>query len=58
MTRLVDAGVSADGAEAAALAEEHRAMLAAVMGECGYEMQQWIAELYVREPAQLALPGP
>ncbi|PFG57412.1 hypothetical protein ATK36_0994 [Amycolatopsis sulphurea] len=33
-------------------------MLAAVMGECGYEMQQWIAELYVREPAQLALPGP
>lgn len=55
LVALVDAGVPADGAEAGVLAEEHRAMLAAVMGECGYELQQRIAELYVREPAQLAL---
>ncbi|GAA4534578.1 MerR family transcriptional regulator [Amycolatopsis samaneae] len=50
---LLDGGAAPDGAEAMALAEEHRAMLGRFMGECGYEMQQRIAELYVSEPVQL-----
>lgn len=54
LVALVDAGAPADGPEAGRLAEEHRAMLSAVMGECGYEMQQRIADLYADEPAQLA----
>ncbi|UKD57259.1 MerR family transcriptional regulator [Amycolatopsis sp. FU40] len=54
LVALVDEGVPADSPAAAELAEEHRAMLSAVMGECGYEMQQRIADLYEKEPAQLA----
>ena len=48
--------VLGDGPGSAAamdLAEEHRAMLARVMGECSYETQQKIGELYVSEPVQL-----
>ncbi|WP_409180542.1 MerR family transcriptional regulator [Amycolatopsis sp. VS8301801F10] len=54
LVALVDDGAPADSPAVAELAEEHRAMLAAVMGECGYEMQQKIADLYADEPAQLA----
>ncbi|WP_406632839.1 MerR family transcriptional regulator [Amycolatopsis sp. WGS_07] len=54
LVALVDDGVPADSPAAGKLAEEHREMLAGVMGECGYEMQQRIADLYANEPAQLA----
>ncbi|WP_370937239.1 MerR family transcriptional regulator [Amycolatopsis sp. cg13] len=54
LVALVDEGVPADSPAAGELAEEHRAMLSAVMGECGYAMQQRIAALYADEPAQLA----
>jgi len=54
LVALIDAGTPADSPAAGELAEEHRAMLSAVMGECGYPMQQRIAELYPAEPAQLA----
>ncbi|MGW4522017.1 MerR family transcriptional regulator [Amycolatopsis sp. NPDC004378] len=50
---VLDAGGAPDGSEAMDLAEEHRAMLARVMGECSYETQQRIGELYVTEPVQL-----
>lgn len=52
-TALRDAGGAPDGTEAMDLAEEHRAMLARFMGECSYETQQRIGELYVTEPVQL-----
>lgn len=53
--RLADAmssGAGPAGDAAKALAEEHRAMLSRFMGECGYDRQNGIAELYVNEPAQ------
>jgi DNA-binding transcriptional MerR regulator len=53
LVALVDTGVPADSAEAAQLAEEHRAMLGRVMGECTYEVQQRIGDLYATEPVQL-----
>jgi MerR family transcriptional regulator, thiopeptide resistance regulator len=53
LTALREAGGAPDGTEAADLAEEHRAMLARVMGECSYETQRRIGELYVTEPVQL-----
>jgi len=53
LTALREAGGSPDGPEAMDLAEEHRAMLARVMGECSYETQRRIGELYVTEPVQL-----
>jgi DNA-binding transcriptional MerR regulator len=53
--RLTDAlGEPADGVVAMDLAEEHRAMLARFMGECGYEMHLKVTELYVTEPVQLS----
>ncbi|SFQ60323.1 MerR family transcriptional regulator [Amycolatopsis rubida] len=54
LVALAGEGVPADSPAAGQLAEEHRAMLSAAMGECGYEMQQRIADLYADEPAQLA----
>lgn len=47
-------GGGPDSPAAMDLAEEHRAMLARVMGECSYETQQRIGELYVSEPVQLS----
>jgi DNA-binding transcriptional MerR regulator len=44
----------ADSVVAMDLAEEHRAMLAQFMGECGYEMHRKVTELYVTEPVQLS----
>ncbi|HKN56810.1 MAG TPA: MerR family transcriptional regulator [Amycolatopsis sp.] len=54
LTAVIEAGAGPDSTEAAELAEEHRVMLARFMGECSYEMQRRIGELYVTEPAQLA----
>jgi DNA-binding transcriptional MerR regulator len=51
LTAVAEAGP--DTPEAMDLAEEHRAMLARFMGECSYEMQERIGELYVAEPVQL-----
>jgi DNA-binding transcriptional MerR regulator len=53
LVALIEAGSPADSAEAGELAEAHRAMLGRAMGECGYEMQQRIGELYATEPVQL-----
>jgi DNA-binding transcriptional MerR regulator len=50
---VLDAGAAPDSVEAMDLAEEHRAMLGRVMGECSYETQRRIGELYVTEPVQL-----
>lgn len=47
-------GDGPDSPAAMDLAEEHRAMLARVMGECSYETQQRIGDLYVSEPVQLS----
>ncbi|MDT7800895.1 MAG: MerR family transcriptional regulator, thiopeptide resistance regulator [Actinomycetota bacterium] len=53
LNAVLDAGAAPDSAEAMDLAEEHRAMLGRVMGECSYETQARIGELYVTEPVQL-----
>ncbi|UOZ04498.1 MerR family transcriptional regulator [Amycolatopsis sp. WQ 127309] len=53
LNAVLDAGAAPDSAEATDLAEEHRVMLGRVMGECSYETQQRIGELYVTEPVQL-----
>jgi DNA-binding transcriptional MerR regulator len=53
LTAVLHAGSAPDSAEAMDLAEEHRTMLSRVMGECSYETQQRIGELYVTEPVQL-----
>jgi DNA-binding transcriptional MerR regulator len=53
LTAVLDAGAAPDSAEVMDLAEEHRTMLSRVMGECSYETQQRIGELYVTEPVQL-----
>ncbi|SEF22230.1 DNA-binding transcriptional regulator, MerR family [Amycolatopsis pretoriensis] len=53
LNAVLDEGGAPDGPEATDLAEEHRAMLARVLGECSYETQLRIGELYVTEPVQL-----
>ncbi|MFI6027517.1 MerR family transcriptional regulator [Amycolatopsis magusensis] len=50
---LLDAGAAPDSEAAMDLAEEHRRMLGAFMGECGYEMHRNVTALYVTEPVQL-----
>ncbi|MBN6039388.1 MerR family transcriptional regulator [Amycolatopsis sp. 195334CR] len=50
---LLDAGASPGDEAAMDLAEEHRRMLGAFMGECGYEMHRNVTALYVTEPVQL-----
>ncbi len=52
LTEVLDGGP--ESTAAMDLAEEHRAMLSRLMGECSYEMQQKIGELYATEPVQLA----
>jgi hypothetical protein len=54
LTAVLDSGEAADSLTSMDLAEEHRAMLGRFMGECGYEMQRNVAELYVTEPVQLS----
>lgn len=46
LLEVVDAGASADSADAMDLAEEHRRMMAGFMGECGYRMHGEVAQLY------------
>ncbi|WP_410657784.1 MerR family transcriptional regulator [Amycolatopsis sp. lyj-112] len=50
---VVDSGAPADSDRAMDLAEEHRRMLAAFMGECGYPMHREVAGMYATEPVQL-----
>jgi DNA-binding transcriptional MerR regulator len=54
LTAVLDSGEAADSLTSMDLAEEHRAMLGRFMGECGYEMQRNVAEVYVTEPVQLS----
>ncbi|WP_414938908.1 MerR family transcriptional regulator [Amycolatopsis sp. cmx-11-51] len=50
---VVDSGAPADGAAAMDLAEEHRLLLAAFMGDCDHAMHREVAGMYVTEPVQL-----
>ncbi|RSN61130.1 MerR family transcriptional regulator [Amycolatopsis sp. WAC 04182] len=50
---VFDSGVPADGHEAMDLAEEHRRMLAAFMGDCDLATHRELAKLYATEPIQL-----
>ncbi|OOC04757.1 MerR family transcriptional regulator [Amycolatopsis azurea] len=50
---VFDSGEPADGAAAMDLAEEHRGMLAAFMGECDFVTHRHLAELYATETVQL-----
>ncbi|WP_181777433.1 MerR family transcriptional regulator [Amycolatopsis pittospori] len=50
---VVDSGASADSVPAMDLAEEHRLMMAAFMGDCAHPVHRGIADLYAAEPVQL-----
>ncbi|OXM54498.1 MerR family transcriptional regulator [Amycolatopsis alba] len=50
---VVDSGAPADSASAMDLAEEHRLLLAAFMGECDFTTHRELAGLYATEPVQL-----
>ncbi|WP_037319724.1 MerR family transcriptional regulator [Amycolatopsis orientalis] len=50
---VVDSGAPADSAAAMDLAEEHRRMLAAFMGDCDHGLHREIAGMYATEPVQL-----
>ncbi len=50
---VVDSGAPADSAAAMDLAEEHRLLLAAFMGECGHALHREIAGMYATDPVQL-----
>ncbi|MFC3454265.1 MerR family transcriptional regulator [Amycolatopsis speibonae] len=50
---VVDSGAPADSPAAMDLAEEHRRMLAAFMGDCDHTMHRGLAGLYATEPVQL-----
>jgi DNA-binding transcriptional MerR regulator len=53
LNAVLDAGAGPDSAAALELAEQHRGMLGRVLGECSYETQQRIGDLYASEPVQL-----
>ncbi|WP_414943650.1 MerR family transcriptional regulator [Amycolatopsis sp. cmx-11-32] len=50
---VVDSGAPAESAAAMDLAEEHRLLLAAFMGDCDHAMHREVAKMYVTEPVQL-----
>ncbi|MEV7547998.1 MerR family transcriptional regulator [Amycolatopsis sp. NPDC089917] len=50
---VFDSGVPADSVAAMDLAEEHRGMLAAFMGDCDFTTHRELAGLYATEPVQL-----
>ncbi|NES16410.1 MULTISPECIES: MerR family transcriptional regulator [Micromonospora] len=47
---LFDSGAPADGAEAMALAEEHRQLITRWFYDCPYEMHTCLADMYVADP--------
>ncbi|MBB5858020.1 MerR family transcriptional regulator [Amycolatopsis umgeniensis] len=53
LLEVFGSGTPADSVAAMDLAEEHRGMLAAFMGDCGHEMHREIATMYATEPVQL-----
>lgn len=50
---VVDSGATADSDAAMDLAEEHRLLLAAFMGDCDHAMHREVAGMYVTDPVQL-----
>ncbi|WP_409491355.1 MerR family transcriptional regulator [Amycolatopsis sp. cmx-11-12] len=49
---VVDSGATADSDAAMDLAEEHRRLLAAFMGDCDHAMHREVAGMYVTDPVQ------
>ncbi|MCI4064469.1 MerR family transcriptional regulator [Micromonospora sp. R77] len=49
LTALMDSGAPADGAEAMALAEEHRQLITRWFYDCPYELHTCLADMYVAD---------